>query len=187
MLKNYLINRVQLSSDGIINSSFEKISCGVLQGSVLDPLLFLIYINDISNVTKTSEISLFADDTAIVGSGETRAFLKEFRTDTQSLNDWCKVNKLSINTDKSKLMGFSKAMPDASFSIAGENAENKDSFKYLGIEIDKQLNFNMQTRKVCTKSSKFNGVLYRGRSCFSKQVLIKFYIAYVIPLFSYGL
>ena len=85
-------------------------------------------------------------------------FLKEFRTDTQSLNDWCNVNKLSINTDKSKLMGFGKAMPDASISIAGENMENKESFKYLGIEIDKKMNFNMQTVKVCTKISKFNGV-----------------------------
>ena len=147
----------------------------------------MIYINDISNVTKTSEISFFADDTAIVGSGKTRAFLKELRTDTQSLNDWCNVNKLSINTDKSTLMGFGKAMPDASISIAGENMENKESFKYLGIEIDKKLNFNKQTVNVCTKISNFNGDLYRGRSCFSKQALIKFYIAYVIPLISYGL
>ena len=86
-LKNFLFNRVQFVSDGIINSSFEKITCGVPQGSVLGPLFFLIFINDISNVTKTSEISPFAGDTAIVGSGKMRAFLKEFRTDTQSLND----------------------------------------------------------------------------------------------------
>ena len=110
----------------------------VPQGSILGPLLFLIYINDIPNVTKTSEISLFADDTAIVGYGKTRAFLKDFRTDTESLNDWCNVNMLSNNTDKSKVMGFGKAMPDASISIAVENMENKDSFKYLGIEIDKK-------------------------------------------------
>ena len=113
--------------------------------------MFLIFINDISNVTKTSKISLFADDTAIVGSGKTRAFLKEFSTDTLSLNDWCNDNKLSINTDKSKLMGFGKTMPDASISIAGENMEYKESFKYLGVKIDKKLNFIMQTVKFCTK------------------------------------
>ena len=139
LLKNCVISRVQIVSDGIINTSFEKITFGVLQGSVLGPLLFLIYINDISNVTKTTQISLLADVTTIVGSGKTRTFSKEFRTDTQSLNDWCNVNKLSIITDKSKLMGFGKAMPDASISIAGENMENKEIFKYLGIEIDKKL------------------------------------------------
>ena len=139
LLKIYLVSRVKFVSDCIINSSFEKITFGVLQGSVLGPLLFLIYINDFSNVTKTTEISLFGDETAIVGSGKTRAFSKEFRRGTQSLNDWCNVNKLSINTDKSKLMGFGKAMPDASISIAGENMENKEIFKYLGIEIDKKL------------------------------------------------
>ena len=96
-------------------------------------------------------MSLFADDTAIVGSGKTRAFLKEFRTDTQRLNDWCNANKLSINTDKSKLMGFGKAMPVASISSTGKNMENKDSFKYLGIEIDKKMNFNMQTVKSARK------------------------------------
>ena len=65
--------------------------------------------------------------------------------------------------------------------------KNKESFIYLNIEINKKFNFNMQIVKICTKTSKFNGVLYRRRSCFSKQALIKFYIAYVIPLISYGL
>ena len=55
------------------------------------------------------------------------------------------------------------------------------------LKLTKKKNLNMQTVKVCTKIAKFNGVLYRGRSCFSKQALIKFYIAYVIPLISYGL
>ena len=95
-------------TDGTINSPFEKITCGLPQGSVLSPLLFLIYINDISIINEVTEISLFADDTALVGSGKTPMFIKDFSKDVQSINNWCNVNKLSINTDKSKLMAFGK-------------------------------------------------------------------------------
>ena len=113
--------------------------------------MFLIYINDISAFNEVTEISLFADDTAIVGSGKTPMFLKEISKDIQSFDDWCNVNKLSINTDKSKLMAFGKDLSDSKISFAGQTMENIDSFKYLGIEVDKKLNFNNQTEKICKK------------------------------------
>ena len=153
----------------------------------MGPLLFLIYINDISIINEVIGISLFADETAIVGSGKTPMFIKYFSKDVQSINDWSNVNKLSINTDKSKLMAFGKEILDSKISITGQTMENMDSFKYLDIEVDKKLNFNNQAKKICTKVSKFNGVLYRGRSCFSKQSLPKFYMTYVILIISYGL
>ena len=114
-------------------------------------------------------------------------FIKEFSKDIQSIDDWCNVNKLSINTDKSKLMAFGKDLSDSKVSIADQTMENMESFKYLGIEVDKKLNFKNQTEKICKKASKFNGNLHRGRSCFSRQSLVKFYMAYVITVTSYGL
>ena len=83
-------------------------------------------------------------------------------------------------------MAFGKDLSDSKISFAGQIMENMDSFKYLGIEVDKKLNFNNQTEKFAEKMSKFTGVLYRGRSCFSKQSLLKFYTAYVILIISYG-
>ena len=79
-----------------------------------------------------------------------------------------------------RLMGFGKDLLDSKISIAGQTMENKDSFKYFGIKVDKKLNLNNQTEKNCKQVLKFNGVLYRGRSCFSKQSLLKFHMAYVI-------
>ena len=72
-------------------------------------------INSIIN--EVTEISFFADDTAIVDSGKTQMIVKEFSKDVQSINDWCNVNKLSINTDKSKLMAFGKNYRIAKFQV----------------------------------------------------------------------
>ena len=116
-------------TDGTIKSSLEKISCGVPQGSVLGPLMFLIYFNNISIINEVTEISRFADDTAIVGCVKTPKFIKEFSKDVQSIKDWCNVNKLSIITDKSKLMAFGKNLSDSKNSIAGQTLENMVSVK----------------------------------------------------------
>ena len=78
-------------------------------------------------------------------------FKKEFSKDVRSLNDWCNVNKLSIKTDNSKLMAFEKDLSDSKISIAGQTMENMDSFKHLGIEVEKKLNFINQTEKICKK------------------------------------
>ena len=145
-------------TDGTINPSLEKIPCRVPRGSVLGPLLILIYINDVSIMNEVTEISLFADDTATVGSEKTPMFIKEVSKDVQSINDWCNVNKLSINTDKSKLMAFGKDLSYSKISIAGQTMENMDSSKYLGTEVDKKLNVNDETEKLCKKASKFNCV-----------------------------
>ena len=129
LLQNYLTNRVQNVTDGTIKLSLEKISCGVPQGSVLSPLMFLIYFNNISIINEVTEISLFADDTAVVGCVKTPKFIKEFSKDVQSIKDWCNVNKLSIITDKSKLMAFGKDLSDSKKSIAGQTLQNMVSVK----------------------------------------------------------
>ena len=103
--------------------------------------MFSIYINDNSIINDVIEISLFADDTAIVGSGKTPTFMKEFSKDVQSINDWCNVNKLSMKTDKNKLMAFRKDLSDSKISIAGQTMENIDSFKYLVLEVEKKTEF----------------------------------------------
>ena len=78
---------------------------------------FLIYTNDISIIKEVTEISLVADDTAIVGSGKTPMFINEFSKDIQSINDWCNVNKLSVNTDKSKPRAFEKTYRIPKFQL----------------------------------------------------------------------
>ena len=98
LLKSYLSNRVQCCSVNGKVSSFEPLTCGVPQGSILGPLLFIIHMNDIQNVAKTCEISMYADDTN-VSSTLTQAndIIAELVPEFTKICDWLVTNKLSLN------------------------------------------------------------------------------------------
>ena len=100
--KSYLSGRSQFVQYNGYKSSLKYVECGVPQGSILGPLLFLIYINDLCNVSKVLDFILFADDTNIVFSHKDPIFLMELvNTELQKLSCWFQANKLSINVKKS--------------------------------------------------------------------------------------
>ena len=106
--ESYLSNRQQYVEFNGVRSESSKIKCGVTQGSILGPLLFLLFINDLCNVSKVVDFILFADDTNIFFSH------KDFNlrpgilnSEMLKLTQWCRANKLSINFKKSNFMVFS--------------------------------------------------------------------------------
>jgi hypothetical protein len=119
-LKNYLLNRRQYVCYNGVNSMIGKINCGVPQGSILGPLLFLLYVNDMHNVCTSSFTLLFADDTNIFVSGNS---LEEIETninnDLKALSIWFQLNKLSLNIHKTKFMIIkSREKKDSSISAS---------------------------------------------------------------------
>ena len=97
----YLTNRFQYVSIGDIQSRLENISCGVPQGSVLGPLLFLLYINDIHSSVPNSKLKLFADDTSLFTSGKNvNELITETNAALSNLNNWFISNKLSLSIEK---------------------------------------------------------------------------------------
>ena len=164
-----------------------EIKGGVPQGSILGPLLFLLYFNDFPDFHRTSEVALFADDTTILNSSKKSNFAEQFCDDVERIDDWYASNKLTVHPSKCKIQQFGKKHFELKeINLGGEKLDYTTNCKYLGVLLDCELNFNDQTESVCTKLRKFNGIMYRARTCFPKYHLFHFYSAYIIPIMSYG-
>jgi len=128
-------------------SSKRKTIYGVPQGSILGPILFLTYINDLNKVLKYCRCKMFADDTIIYySSSDSIEIENKINYDLNNLATWLKSNTISLNVPKTKFMlvkGVQASMPNVNCNIKIENEkiENVNVIKYLGIMIDKHLNF----------------------------------------------
>ena len=105
--KSYLSNRKQYVYSNGESSQFKDITCGIPQGAVLGPLLFLIYINDLPNISKLLQFFLFADDTNIYYEAESSEQLEQvINKELKKLHTWLMVNRLSLNMDKTNFIMF---------------------------------------------------------------------------------
>ena len=125
-------------------SNINGITFGVPQGSVLGPLLFLIYINDLPNCLSHTKAILFADDTTLYASSDDVVHLyANVNYDLRSLTDWFKANKLSLNTLKTNYMLFCSGKIDENeHSIKIGVIQRTNSCKFLGIMIDDKLTWS---------------------------------------------
>ena len=156
-LKSYLSDRKQYVSFNSLKSDLMSISCGVPQGSILGPKLFILYINDICNVSKLLQFVLFADDTNIFCSDVNILDLcKNVSLELDKLNIWFAVNKLSLNVSKTNfiLFGNRKYNGKVEIKINGINIERVYVTKFLGVLIDHQLNWKVHINHICNKVSR---------------------------------
>ena len=160
--KSYLCNRKQYVVTACVESQLQIISCGVPQGSILGPLLFLIYMNDIYNATSSFQFILFADDTSVFMSDNNLYNLcTRFNYELDKLSKWLSVNKLVLNTKKTNYMVFTNRYINTNIDIkiGDENIKCVPSLKFLGITIDNKLTWHEHIGVVCTRVSKGVGIL----------------------------
>ena len=187
--QSYLHNRSQFVKIDDACSSSVKIEFGVPQGSILGPLLFLIYINDLPQVSKFF-IRLFADDTFLCAQNEDLWLLeKEVNAELIKVYKWLASNKLTLNMDKSKCMIISKKRKTTNMSIRINRKELKhcDSYKYLGVYIDKNLSWKPHIEHLCKKVSKACGALAKTRHFVNVTTLTSIYYALFNSYVRYGL
>ena len=190
--ESYLTDRSQYVIYDGVKSEIRPIECGVPQGSILGPLLFIFSMNDICNVSDLMFAIMYADDTCFLMNGtDLHKLIKQLNAELDYLCTWFKSNKLSLNTQKTFYMIFHRArlksidgMDDN--VIMDNNALTKvNSIKYLGVIVDYKLNWIDHITYVKNKISKGLGIMYKARRYLNKSSLKNLYHAYIYPYLTY--
>ena len=192
-IRNYLTNRHQKVVIGGEESKAISVTSGVPQGSVLGPLLFLIYIDDVTRVPLSdgTKLVLYADDMLLYREIVCPEDYTVLQNDINTVNNWVKCNYLTFNASKCKYMVISHRRqgychpPD--LLLDDLCLERVESFKYLGILLSSDLSWSKHIESICTKARKLLGLLYRR---FNKHAeppaLFQLYLSLVRPHLEYA-
>ena len=180
--KSYLTDRVKYVTYNGIQSSPKQIKCGVPQGSILGPLLFFIYINDLPNVCDNTMPFLFADDTNLFISGrDSQKLYEAANIDLNVIAEWLKVNRLSLNVKKTHYMVFSNTKvksDNIELKIEGETISEVSKTKFLGVIIDNRLNWQHHINYISCKVAKGIGIVMKLRKVLDNASLRRLYYAF---------
>ena len=167
LLNSFLCDRKQCVKNGIAKSDWVVINHGVPQGTVLGPLIFILYVNDFSEAVSTNcDVLQFADDTAILCHAKNEANLQLIAEDTLNKTDqYMKQNRLTLNEKKTELMGFrNEKLPIIeTVDFKGHRLETSEKCRYLGVIIDRELTYQNQLNKVISKMASAIRLLYLVR------------------------
>ena len=192
LMSSYLEDRTQYVVYDGYESDRGQLSCGVPQGSVLGPLFFLLYVNDMVKACPELELVLFADDTNIFAQGkETTALFEQVNVGLNELSRWFRCNKLTLNLKKTEYVFFGgpkyREMAQVSLEIGGETIRRVEGSRFLGVWIDQELRWTNHINNVTTKISQLLGVIGRVSSVLGGNTLRTLYNGLVLPHLQYCL
>ena len=169
-----------------------NITCGVPQGSVLGPLLFLLYINDLRNISKVLDFYLFADDTNIYyESNSIQDLEKTINKELNKLYLWLNVNRLSLNIDKTNYIIFhpynNPMKQHITIKINNKAINEKEFIKYLGVFIDSTLSWKHQISNISKKISQAIGIMYKLRPFLPLKVMKNVYYSLIYSHIIYAI
>ena len=190
---DYLSNRSQFVEISGIKSDITFSKTGVPQGSILGPLLFLIYMNDISSCTDNFKFILYADDTTLYTSITTQVNnAHSLNSDIDKVNCWLAINKLSLNVSKTKYMIFHALNKDLTrciptLVINGNIIERVRNFNFLGILFNENMSWKNHLNKLANKLAKISGVLNRVKRILPVNIMRTLYHSMVHSHMNYGI
>ena len=213
--KSYLSNRKQFVCYQTYVSNHKIINCGVSQGSILGPLLFILYINDIVNTTSLLELILFADDTTLLFSHQDFASQNDIiNNELQEICNWFQANKLSVNASKTNYMVFGThhstrksidinqdidILTDSESSgsrdvekvklnvkLDGVSLNRVSSTKFWGVIIDENLTWKNHIDAISKTISRNIGMLTKLKHFVPENIFYSLYCTLILPYINYG-
>ena len=190
--KSYLSGRRQYVVVNNTSSDVLPINCGVPQGSILGPLLFLIYINDLPNVSSKLKFYLFADDTNIYSESENLGSLLQcVNRELKYVKRWLDVNRLSLNIEKTNYIIFhssSSSLGSTSGVKIGKDPIGRVKFiKFLGVLLDENVSWRYHLSELSKKLARTCGILFKSRHLLPTNVLVCLYNSLFVSFLSYGI
>lgn len=186
--RSYLSNRKQFVQISGVRSEIAESKCGVPQGSILGPLLFLVYINDMAQDIPLAKTILYADDTTLLFSGSKDNLIERSKESIASFRDWLNTNKLILNEDKTVFLQF-LSKNKAPIPIHFDDISINESFsvKFLGLTIDNSLNWSSHISNICCKLSRTCFALRTLRPLLDTERLLYVYHGCFSSVMSYGI
>lgn len=193
-IEDFLKDRRQQVVTNGTHSLVAEVTSGIPQGSVLGPLLFVIYINDLPQVVK-SAVKMFADDTKLYGKSNTSQGIEELQEDLDQLQQWSERWLLRFHPQKCAVMKLGNKKSEASYSMPVKEADGSTvrltltetvAEKDLGVWIDNNLKFGPHIAHATTKANRVVGLIRRTFDYLNEEMFVQLYKSLVRPLLEYG-
>ena len=193
-LESYLTDRQQKVMANGLTSTPRKTTQGVPQGSIIGPLLYIIYANDIANLMKKCEVSLYADDTVLFTNCKSiEKAQKIMQNSLKTLEKWCNRNGIFINVNKTKYMLFGSKVALAKYKdrevtlkVGKQTVARVHNYCYLGVTLDEQLNYELHAQSLFGRVKNKLSQLRAMRYFLNKQAMLMINKNMILQILEYG-
>ena len=185
-LQNYLTGRFQRVKVGDELSCWELNRRGVPQGSVLGPLCFNVFLNDLSYFISRVSLNAYADDQQVYGAdSDHEALYASLDHELREASQWFRMNGLMANPSKFQALVLGSTEQDFPFNIDGQQIQRCDDVDVLGVNIDSKLSFDKHISSICSKVNKQLSVVKRFKHLIGDHIKRRLYNAFILPVFNY--
>ena len=190
-IQSFLTGRKQQVIVNGCKSSFKEVLSGIPQGSVLGPILFVIFINDLPEIVSCG-IKLFADDAKIYRTVNSMEDCDDLQKDLLEMENWAKQWQMKFHPNKCQVMRIGRHHPDYTYVMhdnsTGQplNLEESEVEKDLGVFVDNRLSFTKHIQQTVSKANKIVGMIRRTFKYLDEKMMISLYKSQVRPILEYG-